>query len=289
MSLLKKILLKLNLRIEVSGYHPYSCADEIELIPIKRYKYMYDFFKDKGKYAHNMMKATASTQVIFDYSDEEDFIKKMRVINILGLIIAEYFEIIVLFEKSKYDGKMLRMNIWDNVDNNRCGMNYDVFSSDFSYKKYAEFVVENPPIFINDNYYGEKLISDIDIKINKEVVEHMLNIVFPFVRVKKYIEVRLFDALPYPQNFGLVALLKGLIYNKENLEQLNNTFKDFTSRDYKTLKDDLYKSNYISFLGLTTDDYIIHLIKMSEKALNNERSFLKHLRGERIHVWWKIF
>lgn len=284
MTLLDKILTKLNLTIIVSGYHPFSSVDEIELIPIKRYKYMFDFFEDKGKYAHNMMKATASTQVIFDYSDEKDFVKKMRVLNILGIILAEYFENIDVFEKNKYDGKLLRMHIWDNCDINRCGMCYDVFNSEFSYNTYADYVLKNPPIFLNDYYYGDKLIYDIDKELNEEVIEHMLNIVFPYVRVKKYIELRIFDTLPYPLNFGLISLLKGLIYNKGNLDYLSDLFKDFSIDDYYNLKNDLYKSNYISYLGVTTDVFINNLIKISDKVLSNESIFLNYIREENVYV-----
>ncbi|MDO5041742.1 MAG: glutamate-cysteine ligase family protein, partial [Peptoniphilus sp.] len=49
------------------GYHPRTKIDEIKILPKKRYGYMYEHFKSRGKMAHNMMKGSASIQIAIDY------------------------------------------------------------------------------------------------------------------------------------------------------------------------------------------------------------------------------
>src|SRR5690606_16295054 len=63
-SFLKKVTPILKERGQVLlnlGYQPVTEIAGIELLPRERYKYMFEYFKSRGKYAHNMMKGTAST------------------------------------------------------------------------------------------------------------------------------------------------------------------------------------------------------------------------------------
>lgn len=75
-----------------TGYQPESKIADIKMIPKQRYDYMFEYFKARGKYAHNMMKGTASVQVSVDYSSEEDYIKKFKVANALSPVIYAMFD-----------------------------------------------------------------------------------------------------------------------------------------------------------------------------------------------------
>ena len=46
-----------------------------------------------------------------------------------------------------------------------------------------------------------------------------LTMVFPDVRLKKFIEIRMPDALPYPFNLAVTALVKGIFYDTQMLEK----------------------------------------------------------------------
>ena len=45
-------------------------------------------------------------------------------------------------------------------------------------------------------------------------------------RIKKYIEIRIADAVPVDKALGYAALIKGLIYNSNGLEKLNSVLED---------------------------------------------------------------
>lgn len=78
----------------------------------------------------------------------------------------------------------------------------------------------------------------MDKDFSDEMIFHALSIVFPDVRVKKYIEIRMPDAVSYPYNISFPALIKGLFYNEENLNKLREDFKNMTYDSCQKLKMD---------------------------------------------------
>jgi len=105
------ILNKKNQYMIAIGYQPESSIADIPFIPKERYKYMSEYFKKRGKYAHNMMKGTASLQVAVDYSSEEDYIKKFRVANVISPFISYIFDDSPFFEGAVWRKSTLRVDI----------------------------------------------------------------------------------------------------------------------------------------------------------------------------------
>ena len=236
------ILEEKNQALVTVGYHPISKIEDIRLIPKKRYDYMYEYFKSKGMYAHNMMKGTASFQIAIDYSSEKDYIKKFQVASALSPVLYAIFDSGYYFEGAIWEKYSLRSVIWENCDRVRSGIVPGVFDDDFGYRKYAEYILNIPPIFIYDGKTtyptGEKLVREIfdGRLLSVEELEHVLTMVFPDVRTKKYIEIRMMDAVPYPLNFSAVALIKGIMYNRENLNTVYEFVKDLNEEDIQEAK-----------------------------------------------------
>ena len=236
------ILERKNQALITVAYHPVSRINDIKMIPKKRYEYMYEYFKTKGKYAHNMMKGTASFQVSIDYDSEEDYIKKFKVASALSPVLYAIFDSGYYFEGGIWDKYSLRAAIWENCDRDRSGIVPGVFDEDFGYRKYAEYILNVPPIFIFDgkNTYptGDKLGREIfhGKSLTLEELEHVLTMVFPDVRTKGYVEIRMFDSIPYPLNLSAAALIKGLFYNRENLNAIYEYVKDIDERDMREAK-----------------------------------------------------
>lgn len=216
------------------GYHPVTKIDEIKILPKERYDHMYNYFKTKGTHAHNMMKGTASIQVTIDYKDEEDYKKKFQIANALSPVFYTMFENAFYFEGEATDIHNIRSFIWENCDKDRSGIAKGSLDTDFGYKKYAEYVLNSPPIFEIKNGViystGSKNMKEVlDPEDYKEdELSHLLTMYFPDVRTKKYIEIRMFDSVPYPLNFSVLALIKGLFYNDKNLDILYDYIKDIS-------------------------------------------------------------
>lgn len=260
------------------GYHPITKIDDIKILPKKRYGYMYDYFKKRGgTLAHNMMKGTAAVQVTIDFENEEDFILKSRVANALSPILYTLYDNSYIFEGDIYPKRNIRQKIWENTDKDRSGIVPTVFDLDFSYRKYAEYILNNPVIFLDREGVlegtGEKPFYEVfdPDKDGDEMIYHAMSIVFPDVRAKRYLEIRMMDAVPYPLNFSAVALIKGLFYHEENLNRLSKRIENITREDVlrgKESSEELgMQGNY---LGQTFREWGIELIKMAVEGLDEE-------------------
>lgn len=239
------ILNKKNQLMVSLGYQPESKISEISFIPKERYKFMSEYLGKRGKYAHNMMKGTASLQIAVDYCSQEDYIKKFRVANALSPIISYIFDNAPFFEGEVWDKNTLRVDIWNNCDDDRCRLISGSLDKVFGYEDYAEYILDAPPIIIEKNdefeFTGDRAFKDIynPKEFTQKDLEHVLTMYFPDVRTKKFIEIRMADSVPYPLNIGAVALLKGLLYHTENLEYLFEKSKALTNDIVKNLKEDI--------------------------------------------------
>jgi len=250
------------------GYQLHSKIKEIEWNAKERYKIMSDYLAKTGKYAHNMMKGTAALQVALDYRDEEDFIKKFRVANTLSPVLSSLLDNSPFFEGGVYEGQALRTVIWDNTDDERCGIVKEAFDEDFGYKKYAEYILSRRPILIKSR--GE-YISTLDKnnyqifenrEFGTEELEHILTMVFPDVRAKQFVEIRMADSLPPEYSFAVVALWKGLFYNQKVLDKVYNFIREFTLAEVLSARKEIIDKGIEAYLG----EYKV--VEIGEKLLD---------------------
>lgn len=224
------------------GYHPRTKINDLKIIPKDRYRYMQKYFLEYGgKTALNMMKGTASVQTAIDFSDQEDFKKKFFVANALSPFIYTIYDNSYIFESKPYKYRNLRQQIWQDCDPKRTGVYEFAFDEDLSYGKYADKILNTDSIFINkdgkDIYKADVKFSEImDDDSSDDMIFHALSIVFPDVRLKRYIEIRMPDAVLYPYNFSFAALIKGLFYNEDNLTRLREDFSSMTYEKCEILK-----------------------------------------------------
>lgn len=276
------ILNKKNQTLLNTAYHPVTKIEEIRLLPKKRYDFMFNYFKTKGKYAHNMMKGTAALQVSIDFSSEEDYRKKFRVANALSPVLQAIFDNGLCFEGERWPKYNLRAEIWNNCDDDRSGIVDKALEDDFSYEKYAEFILNRPAIFVYKGkevvFTGGKPIREIFDPENyeKKELQHLFTMFFPDVRTKNYMEIRMMDSVPYPLNFSAVALVKGIIYNEDNINKLYAYIKDISIEDIKASKASIIEKGLEGSLkGERILDLGRWLLELSKEALDEEeRNYL---------------
>ena len=276
---LKRILKKRNQKIAALGYQPESSIKDISMLPKKRYDFMYKYFKKRGKYAHHMMKGTASVQMSIDYINEEDYVKKMRVGYFLSPLIYYLFDNTPFFEGQIASDSSIREEIWTNCDSQRSGIIEGIFDKKFGYSDYAEYLLNTPPIIRKKEgeliYTGDQLLKDVMQNDKLEEIEHFISMVFPDVRTKKYIEIRSADALPYPYNLAFAALLKALFYNQENLDYLYQESLKYNQQQFTEFKEEILRAKKSS----KRDTLIKDIFKMAKSnAAQNELAYLKKLK-----------
>jgi len=208
-----------------AGYLPANKISEIKIIPKNRYHLMHQYLSKTGKYAHNMMRGTASIQVAVDYHSDTDFIKKMRLACRLVPIFSAIYDNSNIFEAQPYPDFCLRTKIWNNCDDDRCGVLPIIFEADFGYAKYAQYILGLIPILIKNPQleipYEAPFAQVFDLQKDiSQQLDHIFSMCFPDVRARNYIELRMTDALPYPLSFAFIELVELIFNNQNNFRQI---------------------------------------------------------------------
>ncbi len=240
---MEPIMKENNYNLITLGYQPVTKINELQILPKNRYRLMFEHFKKRGSHAHNMMLGTASTQISLDYSSEEDFSKKFAVASWLSPIIYATLDNTPIFEGKRTDEYAVRAKIWNDCDADRCGILDKSIEGNFTYRDYAEYIINLPAIVdpqgSNDkpleNKFGEVFTKET---LTAEDIELMLSFSFTDVRLKEYLEIRMADALPLPLALGYLALLKGLFYDQSNLDYV---FKQVQKTSTAEVKEALCK------------------------------------------------
>lgn len=231
------VLTEWNCELVTMGYQPKSKAADLELIPKTRYEFMDRYFAGIGPYGRQMMRGTAATQVSIDYYSEEDFGKKYKAAMLLGNMFLELCLNTPVYEgmplKDEHlDGKVPRLVIWNNTDARRVDISPFLQDNAIDFKGYSDFVMQTPVIVKMQG--AEETFSNMTIgeicderKLEEEELEHVLSMVFPMIRLKHYMEIRLADSMPIESVLCYIILIKGLFIDiDDTLSYLQNWNKE---------------------------------------------------------------
>ena len=294
---LRQVTKKLGIKIVSVGFDPISKLNEIPNNPKQRYELMTKDMPLGGKMSLDMMYRTCGTQLNIDYSSERDFIKKFKIVNSIVPISIALFANSSIVEKKNSHYLSYRSKIWQNTS--RGGLP-KVFFEKLNFEKYAEFVINFPILFIqnNDEYIsgGKYIFKDfmngkIDEIGNRLPNENDLSIhlstIFTENRLKKYIELRSMDTCGWDCLCSGPAFYIGMLYgnldetyeivSKWDENKIINAYLEAPKKGFNTQlmgKDLFYWAKNLLDLsrnGLENRDIL-------NKSRKNETLFLNHLQ-----------
>jgi glutamate--cysteine ligase len=293
---LKQVIQKLNLKIVSAGFDPISKLSEVPNNPKQRYEIMTKDMPNGGQLSLDMMYRTCGTQLNIDYNNEQDFIKKFKIINSIVPISIALFANSSIVEKRNSNYLSYRSKVWQNTS--RGGLP-EVFFDNMNFEKYSDFVMNFPLLFFQkDKEYisGKKYlfsdfmngkINEIDNKLPTEndLTTH-LSTIFTENRLKKYIELRSMDACGWDCLCAGPAFNTGILYgnldeafeliSKWDKNKIINAYLEAPKKGFDT---QLMGKNLLYWASL--------LLEISRKGLKrrdiigkggyNETNYLKHL------------
>ena len=294
---LKQVTKKLDIKIVSAGFDPISKLKDIPNNPKQRYELMTKDMPLGGQLSLDMMYRTCGTQLNIDYSSENDFIKKFKVVNSIVPISIALFANSSIVEKKKSNYLSYRSKVWQNTA--RGGLP-KLFFEEMNFEKYSEFVMNFPILFIQDNEkyisgkkykfkdFMEKKISEINYRLptEKDLTIH-LSTIFTENRLKKYIELRSMDTCGWDCLCAGPAFFIGMIYgNLEEVYELvskwekNKIINAYLEAPQKGLNTQLMGKDLLHWSSI--------LLNLSRKGLEkrdvlnksgkNETLFLNHLQ-----------
>jgi len=271
--------------LATSGYLPASSIYDILLLPKKRYAFMDRYFSTTGSMGINMMRGTASCQVSIDYFGEADFVRKTRCAYLISPILSYMASNSPVFEGDANNNLLLRTLIWRNTDKLRAGVITGLFSDDFGFEKYADYVLNAPAIFrISNGSQVETKLNVLDVMKETddipEAAELYISLMFPDVRLKQYIEIRVADSMPIERTLGYAAFIKGLFVDPCEVEALFKK-EHFNENSIIMAQNNLMRNNPFVY-GVHINTMIEKLVEIARNRLSvDERAYLQDFIDKR--------
>ncbi|MFA7658482.1 MAG: glutamate-cysteine ligase family protein [Candidatus Gastranaerophilaceae bacterium] len=286
------VLKKYEINLLEYGISPVSTYKHINIIPKKRYHIMADYLW--GILSDVMMRETAGIQACYDFSSEEDAIRKFRLANIISPFMTAMFANSPIRGGVDTGYKTFRGLSWLNTDSERCPfMSKKLFEhrSDYGLSDYVEEVLKTPMIFIMRDEKPVEILGKINFEqFMEEGFEGYTatlddfnlhaNLYFPDIRLRSFIEIRNHDCANHGMQYSILAIYKGILYNKKALEDTEKLLSEFSYNDLIELRYSVPKKALDTKIKkFCTKDIANEILKIAQKALEengeDEERFLE--------------
>lgn len=277
------------------GFHPTARQEDLPWVPKLRYGIMKKYLPTRGSLALDMMRRTATVQANFDYSSEDDAIRKMRVSLGIAPIVTAIFANSPFVEGVATGERSHRAAVWLDTDPDRSGLLPFAWEEDFGYRRYVEYALDVPmfmikrdgkPVantgqtfrsFLADGYEGHRATMD-------DWTTH-LNTIFPEARLKNIIEVRSADSQKTSMICALPALLKGVLYDEASLAKAESMVSSLTHDLAEAARPDIAKRGMRAELaGRELAEWANELLAISEDGLARLSHLNRKGEDERVHL-----
>ena len=290
---LRQVTKKLDIKIVSAGFDPISKLDEIPNNPKQRYELMTNDMPLGGELSLDMMYRTCGTQLNIDYNSEKDLIKKFKIINSIVPISIALFANSSIVEKKNSGYLSYRSKVWQNTS--RGGLP-KLFFEELNFEKYAEFIMNFPILFIQNNgsYISGKKYTFKDFmngKIN-EIGNRMptendltihLSTIFTENRLKKYIELRSMDTCGWDCLCAGPAFNTGILYG--NLDEVYELISSWDKDKIINAYLDAPKKGFnTQLMGRDLLYWASTLLDLSRKGLENRDVLNKHGKNETLFL-----
>ncbi len=277
------------------GFHPFAKREDFEWVPKSRYGIMREYLPTRGGHAVDMMLRTSTVQSNYDYENEADAMRKMRVALALSPATTAMFANSPFAEGKLHGGLTYRGRVWLDVDPDRSGLLPALWSKAARFDDYVEWALDIPMFmfkrdgkkvantgqtfrsFWKDGFEGHHaLVSDWKTH---------LNTLFPEVRLKNTIEIRGADAQMTDLRCALPAIWTGILYDPRALDEAEALVDGWTYDEVAELRTRVWRDGLrAQFRGAPLAKVAQSIVAIAKGGL--ERRAMKSASGsdERVHV-----
>lgn len=277
------------------GFHPFARHKELVWVPKQRYGIMREYLPTRGSRALDMMSRTATVQANYDYRDETDAMRKLRVALAIQPVVTALFANSPFIEGRTGTRLSERAAAWLDVDPDRCGLLPFAWHEDVTYQKYVEWALDIPMFFfkrdhrfvrntgqtfrsfIRDGFQGQRAnLSDW--------VMH-LGTLFPEVRLKNTIEVRGADAQSISLVCALPALWKGILYDDRALREAEQLISSLTAREVQEARPEIaHNALRARLAGRLVIEWAMEVVEIAYRGLKRLDCRNSDAEDETIHL-----
>ena len=268
------------------GYHPVSKNMDIEDLSIGRKQEMLDFFEEHKARTNNdfglaWYKKTAGIHATMDYSSEEDFGRKARLLFKMSPILTAMFANSPFAKEENTGYTSFRSHVTLNSGIDRFDIPESLYNSKFSYQDWIDHVLSLEVLFLKKGkkwIYPNKSFADYLENGHEGVFAtwddfdmHMRS-VWMNVRLRGTIELRCIDSLPPSLVPAVPALLKGIFYSAEALDYLEKKTMSWSYDEYKNLCQEAAKNGLQARIqGEKLLDIAKELLELADTSLRTNK------------------
>ncbi len=200
------------------GHAPVTKVADLGLLPRERYRIMDARMPKRGSLTRNMMRATAGLQATYDIEDRADASRKMALLYRLSPVLLAITANSRMVEGRDSGYQSFRHRVWWETDRDRSGVPEGCLHAETAVAGYIRYARQATMLFFERD---GRLVESPERSLEELVAEGQvtrgdlgvhLSSLFPFVRLRNYLEVRCLDAMEWPLAKGVVALISGVIY-----------------------------------------------------------------------------
>ena len=290
---LKQVTKKLDIKIVSAGFDPISKLNEIPNNPKQRYELMTKDMPLGGELSLDMMYRTCGTQLNIDYNSEKDFVKKFKIVNSIVPISIALFANSSIVEKKNSNYLSYRSKVWQNTS--RGGLP-KLFFEELNFEMYAEFIINFPLLFIQDNGnyisgrkyifrdFMEGKVSEINNRLPSEKdLDTHLSTIFTENRLKKYIELRSMDTCGWDCLCAGPAFNIGMLYG--NLDEVYELISSWSKEKIINAYFEAPQKGFnTQLMGKDLLYWASTLLDLSRKGLENRDVFNKNDKNETLFL-----
>ena len=253
------------------GMTPSWSRAQIPVMPKGRYKIMTNYMPKVGQYGLDMMYRTCTVQTNLDFSSEADMVKKLRVSVALQPVATALFANSPFTEGKPNGFLSFRSEIWRDTDNARSGMIPWAFEDGMGFERWVDYALDVPMYFVKrgdayidvagssfrDFFEGKNPAFPGERPTLSDWANH-LSTIFPEVRLKRYLEMRGADGVPWGRLPALPAFWVGLLYDDTSLDAAWDIVKHWNAHERQALRDDVPR---FGFKARIRDRYLFEIAK----------------------------
>lgn len=234
------------------GIQPVSHRQEHEKILRSRYRMLFDYFKSVGDLAASWALKCSSIQVNIDFTSRQNLERKFRLLTRVSPILSAMFCNSIINNGKLSHSMSTRNSIAQRADPPRFNPPKEFFHRNFRVESFIEYALDLPMVYI---VRDGKTIRVRNLTFRKylekgfkghqatmEDFEIHISFVYTDVRMKKYIEFRAIDGVPPSLIPSAAAVVKGIIYNKNGWDCIEELTKNWTYEDYVAFREDTAKN-----------------------------------------------
>jgi glutamate--cysteine ligase len=199
-----------------------------------------------------MMYRTCTVQTNLDFSSEADMVQKLRVSLALQPVATALFANSPFTEGRPNGFLSFRSEIWRDTDRARSGMLPWAFEPGMGFERWVDYALDVPMYFVKrgDRYIDVAGRSFRDLLAGRlaelpgeratlsDWANH-ISTIFPEVRLKRYLEMRGADGVPWRMIAALPAFWVGILYDQASLDAAWDMVKSWTAEERQQLRDDV--------------------------------------------------